>query len=121
MNFTERDCLDKVNPNIIYLDNSATSFPKPEEVYQKMDNFYRHCGANPGRSGHKMSMIANQELEEVRRLLAEFFKAPDSKNIVFAYNATDAINMALNGILEEGDEVITTSLDHNSLARPLYL
>ncbi len=106
---------------MIYLDNSATSFPKPESVYKEMDRFYRNYGANPGRSGHMLSIHANQMMESTRRALADLFNAPVSKNIAFTYNATDSLNIALQGVLLDGDEVITTSLDHNSLSRPLSL
>ncbi len=104
---------------MIYLDNAATSFPKPESVYRKMDEFYRKWGANPGRSGHKMAVTASQAVENVRRQFAGFFHAPGPEYTIFTYNATDASNMALNGMLRPGDEVITTILDHNSISRPL--
>jgi len=106
---------------MIYLDNAATSFPKPERVYNKMDEFYRKYGANPGRSGHKMAMTASQAIENVRIELAGFFHSPDPEHVIFTSNATDALNMAISGLLRPGDEVVTTVLDHNSLSRPLNL
>jgi cysteine desulfurase family protein len=106
---------------MIYLDNAATSFPKPERVYKKMDEFYRKSGANPGRSGHKMAMSAAQAVETVRSELAGFFHAPGSERVIFTSNATEALNMAISGLLLPGDEAVTTVLDHNSLSRPLNL
>lgn len=104
---------------MIYLDNAATSFPKPERVYKKMDEFFRKYGANPGRSGHKMAMTASQAVENVRSKLAGFFHSPGPDHVIFTYNATDALNMALSGLLKPGDDAVTTVLDHNSLSRPL--
>lgn len=104
---------------MIYLDNASTSFPKPESVYRKMDEVYRFRGANPGRAGHRMALQASQTVEEVRAQTAEFFHAADPRQVVFAFNATDALNMAIRGVLEEGDEVITTVLEHNSVSRTL--
>lgn len=104
---------------MIYLDNASTSFPKPESVYRKMDEVYRFRGANPGRAGHRMALQASQTVEEVRRQVADFFHAPDPKQVAFTFNATDALNMAIRGVLEEGDEVITTVLEHNSVSRTL--
>lgn len=104
---------------MIYLDNASTSFPKPESVYRKMDEIYRFRGANPGRAGHRMALQASQTVEEVRRQVAEFFHAPDPRQVAFTFNATDALNMAIRGVLDEGDEVITTVLEHNAVQRTL--
>lgn len=104
---------------MIYLDNASTSFPKPESVYRKMDEIYRFRGANPGRAGHRMALQASQTVEEVRRQVAEFFRAPDPRQVAFTFNATDALNMAIRGVLDEGDEVITTVLEHNAVSRTL--
>lgn len=104
---------------MIYLDNCSTSFPKPETVYRKMDEVYRFRGANPGRAGHRMALQASQTVEDVRNLVADFFRSPDSRTVAFTLNATDAINMALRGVLKKGDRVITTALEHNSVLRPL--
>jgi cysteine desulfurase family protein len=104
---------------VIYLDNAATSFPKPEAVYKKMDEFMRKKGANPGRSGHKMAVAASREIFEVRELIAKFFNINDSSDVVFTLNATDALNLGLKGILEEGNHVISSSMEHNSVTRPL--
>ncbi len=106
---------------LIYLDNGATTFPKPEEVYVKMDQFYRNNGVNPGRSGYDLCLVAGGIVEETRKLLMEFFHGgTDPNRLVFGYNATDALNLALFGLLQEGDHAITTNLEHNSVLRPLY-
>jgi cysteine desulfurase/selenocysteine lyase len=104
---------------MIYLDNAATSWPKPEAVYQTMDAFMREKGANPGRSGHDMAVAAEKVMEETRVLLARLLNAADEKDIVFTLNCTDSLNLALKGLLKPGDHVITSSIGHNSLTRPL--
>jgi cysteine desulfurase family protein len=104
---------------MIYLDNAATSFPKPEEVYRALDQFARSSLANPGRAGHKMALAAEHALDDGRHRLNQFFNGKDPKRFVFTLNCTDALNMAFKGILSEGDHVITTDLEHNSVSRPL--
>jgi len=104
---------------VIYLDNAATSFPKPETVYTAMDRFARESGANPGRGGHHMAVAAESAIASVRRALAEFFGGRDPHRLVFAFNATDALNMAIKGVLRRGDHVVTTDIEHNSVSRPL--
>lgn len=103
----------------VYLDNSATSWPKPEVVYQAVDRFAREIGANPGRSSYESALESGRVLLEARTLLAELFHAPNPSSIVLAFNATDALNMAIKGLLEPGDHVVTTSMEHNSVLRPL--
>jgi cysteine desulfurase family protein len=103
----------------IYLDNAATSFPKPEAVYQALDAFARQSLANPGRAGHKMALAAERALDDCRHLLNQLFHGRDPERFVFTLNATDALNMAFKGVLAEGDHVITTDLEHNSVSRPL--
>ncbi len=103
---------------MIYLDNAATSWPKPETVYRASDEALRR-GGSPGRSGHKLSNAAGRTVEEARIALARLFNAPKPDRIVFTLNATDALNLALKGILKNGDHVITSSMEHNSVARPL--
>ncbi len=105
---------------IIYLDSGATTFPKPEEVYQTMNQFYRAYGVNPGRSGYDMCMMAGNMVEDTRKLLTGFFGGEDPNRLVFGYNATDALNLAIFGMLKAGDHAITTTLEHNSVLRPLY-
>jgi len=105
---------------LIYLDNGATSFPKPEEVYTFMDHFYRNFGVNPGRSGYDMCMEVGEIVEETRKMLTEFFNGTDPNRLCFSYNSTDALNLIIFGLLEKGDHAITTILEHNSVIRPLY-
>jgi cysteine desulfurase family protein len=104
---------------VIYLDNAATSFPKPEAVYQALDRFARQDLANPGRAGHKMALTAERALDDGRHLLNQFFHGEAPERFVFTLNCTDALNMAFKGVLAEGDHVITTDLEHNSVSRPL--
>src|SRR5215216_5910090 len=103
----------------IYLDNAATSFPKPEAVYQAMDRFARSSLANPGRAGHKMALAAEHALDDGRHRLNRFFNGRSPDRWVFTLNCTDALNMAFKGVLQPGDHVITTNLEHNSVSRPL--
>src|SRR6266446_3879370 len=104
---------------MIYLDNAATSFPKPEAVYQALDAFARTNLANPGRAGHKMALAAEHALDDCRHLLNQLFHGEGPERFVFTLNATDALNMAFKGVLTEGDHVITSDLEHNSVSRPL--
>lgn len=104
---------------MVYLDNAATTFPKPACMVREMNkciSFY--CG-NPGRSGHDMSMKTGEKVYEARREVAELFGIKDSSHIIFTYNATDSLNMAIKGVLRQGDHVITTAMEHNSVLRPL--
>lgn len=102
----------------IYLDNAATSYPKPEEVFVAVDKALR-MGASPGRGGYQKALSAERLVFETRELLAELFNAADSERIIFTANATTAINQALFGLLEAGDRVVTTSIEHNAVTRPL--
>lgn len=103
---------------MIYLDNAATSFPKPEGVYLAMDRFARTTLANPGRAGHKMALAAEHTLDDARHRLNQFFNGGDPDRFVFTLNGTDALNMAFKGLLNSGDHVITSDLEHNSVSRP---
>ncbi len=103
----------------IYLDNAATSWPKPETVYQAVDHFMRQVGATPGRGGHRREEEALRIADEARQALARLFNAPDPQGVVFTMNATQAINMALKGLLRPGDHVLTSSIEHNAVWRPL--
>jgi cysteine desulfurase family protein len=105
---------------MIFLDNAATSFPKPEPVYKFMDEFYRRSGVNPGRSGYDMCMEAGELLDNTRKLLCSFFNGTDPNRLCFGYNSTDALNLAIFGMLDRGDHAVTTTLEHNSVLRPLY-
>jgi cysteine desulfurase family protein len=102
----------------IYLDNAATSYPKPVKVYEALANSLQVAGANPGRAGHKMARLAQQIIEDARFKLGKLINAP-FQQIIFTFNATDALNMAVKGVLDPGDHVITSRLEHNSLLRPL--
>ena len=103
-----------------YFDNAATSWPKPEVVYTTMDQFFRNFGVNPGRAGHELAVEAEKMIEETRRLLAAFFDyGGNPHRVVFTQNATDSLNIALFGVLNSGDHVVTTRLEHNSVLRPL--
>src|SRR5262245_61575162 len=104
---------------MIYLDNAATSFPKPEPVYRAMDQFARTSLANPGRGGHKMALAAEQALDDCRHRLNQFFHGAAPERFVFTLNCTDALNMAMKGVLRQGDHVVTSDLEHNSVSRPL--
>lgn len=104
---------------MIYLDNAATSYPKPREVWEALEKHWTYCGGNPGRSGHRLSIAAGRVVLDAREELAELFHAERTEQIVFTLNATDAINVALKGVLNPGDHVITTSMEHNSVIRPL--
>jgi cysteine desulfurase family protein len=104
---------------MIYLDNAATSFPKPEAVYRALDQFARQSLANPGRAGHKMALAAERALDDVRHLLNVLLHGEAPERFVFTLNCTDALNMAFKGILQESDHVVTTDLEHNSVSRPL--
>ena len=105
---------------LIFLDNGATSFPKPEEVYTYMDHFYRNFGVNPGRSGYDLCMEAGLVVEDTRKLLTEFFNGTDPNRLCFGYNSTDALNLAISGLLKPGDHAVSTTVEHNSVLRPLY-
>jgi cysteine desulfurase / selenocysteine lyase len=105
---------------MIYLDNSATTFPKPESVYQFMCDFYRSHGVSPGRSGFDAAIETEEMVFSTRRLMTEFFNGDDPNRLTFSYNASDSLNMIIQGLVEEGDHVITTFLEHNSVLRPLH-
>ncbi len=104
---------------MIYLDNAATSFPKPESVYTGMDKCLRTYCANPGRGSHSMSIRSALAVNGVRERIAGLLNAGDYLNICFTKNATEALNIAITGCLKPGDHVITTCMEHNSVLRPL--
>ena len=103
----------------IYLDNAATSWPKPESVYQAVDRYQREVGAAAGRGGYDHGQQASQIIARTRTLLQKFFHAPLGSDFVFTFNGTDALNLCLLGTLDHGDHVITTAIEHNSILRPL--
>lgn len=103
----------------IYLDNAATSWPKPPEVAAAMLDFLANCGGSPGRAGHRKAMDSTRLVFEARLNLAALFNAPSPERVVFTRNATEAINMILFGCLDPGDHVIVSSMEHNATMRPL--
>ncbi len=104
---------------MIYLDNGATTFPKPKVVTDKIMECYLGYAGNPGRSGHKLAMKMDLEIYETREKICKLINGTEVLNVIFTFNATDSLNLAIKGILEEGDHVITTSMEHNSVLRPL--
>ncbi len=106
--------------NLIYLDNGATSYPKPDDVYTFMDSFYRRFGVNPGRSGYDLCMETGALVDATRKMLAGFLNGSDPNRLCFSYNSTDALNLIIFGMLKQGDHAITTTIEHNSVLRPLY-
>ncbi len=106
--------------NMIYFDNAASSHPKPANVYINTFDYVVNNGANSGRSGHTLAMQAAEKVYEAREILCDFFNAKAPENVVFTMNATYAINTIVQGLLKEGDHVVTTNMEHNSVLRPLY-
>ncbi|MBW2095426.1 MAG: aminotransferase class V-fold PLP-dependent enzyme [Deltaproteobacteria bacterium] len=103
----------------IYLDHAATSFPKPEKVKQAVLDHFERYSASPGRSGHSMSLAASRSLFDARETIAAFFHVDDSRKVIFTRNVTESLNLAIYGMVREGDHVVTTSMEHNSVMRPL--
>ena len=110
--------MDKPKP-VIYFDNAATSWPKPPCMGEAMLYFLNEAGANPGRSGHHMAVESARIVYEARERVAELFNASDPLHVVFGANITEMLNLALRGYLRPGDHVITSSMEHNSVMRPL--
>jgi cysteine desulfurase family protein len=104
----------------IYLDNSATTFPKPDAVYDFMYNFYKKHGVSPGRSGFDAAIATEEVVHDTRKMLTALFNGDDPNRLTFSYNASDSLNMVLQGLVNPGDHVITTMLEHNSVLRPLH-
>jgi cysteine desulfurase family protein len=104
---------------MIYFDNAATSWPKPPGVVEAMVHFMEKIGANPGRSAHRLAVESGRIVYSTREAVAELFNAPDPLRVVFGHNVTEALNLALRGLLRPGDHVITSSMEHNSVMRPL--
>jgi selenocysteine lyase/cysteine desulfurase len=104
---------------MIYFDNAATSWPKPPGVAEEMVRFLQDVGANPGRSGHSRSVEAARVVYAAREAIAELFNIADPLRVVLGANATEGLNLALSGLLRKGDHVITSSMEHNSVMRPL--
>jgi cysteine desulfurase family protein len=104
---------------VIYLDNASTTFPKPEKVYTEMNKCLREYCANPGRGGHMISRTAGQAVLKTREIISKFFNYTNPIQLCFTKNATEALNFAIKGVLRPGDHVITTTMEHNSIIRPL--
>ena len=104
---------------MIYLDNAATTFPKPQQVTNAVSYALKNYGANPGRSGHSMSIAGAEEIYHCRSDAADLFHAPGPECVVFTLNCTHATNMVLKGLLKPGDHVVTSCLEHNAVMRPL--
>lgn len=104
---------------MIYLDNAATSWPKPDAVPSAVVKSMRESGGNPGRSGHLMSLNASRDIQLAREAVSAVFGIRDAKRIAFALNTTWALNMALKGVLRPGMHVVAGSMEHNSVMRPL--
>jgi len=104
----------------IYLDNAATTWPKPEEVYRAVDTAMREHGANPGRGSYRMSIGAQRIVDETRQEVCRLFNAPNPERVIFTLNCTDALNIVLKGLIKSGDRVVTGPYEHNSVTRPLY-
>ncbi len=111
--------LPKDIENIIYLDNAATVFPKPPEVFDEMIDIYKRFGVNPGRSGYDLCLVGGDIIQTTREELTRFFGGTTPDRLCFAYNASDALNILIQGLVDQGDHVITTVLEHNSVIRPL--
>jgi cysteine desulfurase family protein len=105
----------------LFLDNAATSFPKPESVYRAMDAAMREVGVAPGRGGYRQSLAAARIVFETRSALARFFGVSDSSRLIFTHSATESLNIAVNGLLHPGDHVVSSTVEHNALLRPLHL
>jgi cysteine desulfurase family protein len=113
--------------DIIYLDNAATTFPKPSEVHDKAKEFYATCGVNPGRTGCELALNAERKIIATRRGLSDFFNpslaaqgiTKDYQRLVFTMNASMALNLVINGTVQAGDHIITSALEHNSVIRPV--
>ena len=103
----------------IYLDNAATTFPKPPQVLAAVNDCISNYCANPGRSGHKLALRCGREVYNTREMIAGFFNIEEPLRVIFTSNATEALNLALKGSLCAGDHVVTTTMEHNSVLRPL--
>ncbi len=105
---------------MIYFDNAATSYPKPESVVKAVSDSFKYYCANPGRSGHDLSVKASEIVYKTRVLLNEFFNGYGDENVTFTLNCTDSLNKAIKGVVKKGDHIIISSLEHNSVLRPVH-
>ena len=104
---------------MIYFDNSATGGKKPDSVYQSVFNAIKYLSVNAGRSAHRQAIVAEEYLYKTRKLLAEFFGADKYERVIFTKNCTEALNLAIFGLVQRGSNVVTTCFEHNSVLRPL--
>lgn len=105
---------------MIYFDNAATSFPKPECVISATARALRENSANPGRSGHKLSVDTAEKIYSARQAVAKFFSCSDAENVIFTQNCTHSLNAVIKGFLKKGDHVLTSNLEHNAVMRPIF-
>src|SRR5207248_1283942 len=110
----------RMSSDLIYMDNAATTYPKPDVVHQFMTSFFRDHGFSPGRSGYDAGLETEQLVWETRVMLTSFFGGDDPKRLTFSLNASDALNTIIFGTTKPGDHVVTTTLEHNSVLRPLH-
>jgi cysteine desulfurase family protein len=115
-----KDGYKQMTDRVIYLDNAATTFPKPRSVLEGMFAAYARMGVSPGRGGYDLAVEADALVNKIRGKLARFFGAQDPDRVVFAGNATDALNLVLQGCVKPGDHIVSTRLEHNSVLRPLH-
>jgi cysteine desulfurase family protein len=104
----------------IYLDNAATTFPKPREVLEEMVEAYSNLGVSPGRGSYDLSMEAEERVTDIRHQICQFFGGSDPERVIFSYNATEALNTLIQGLIKPGCHVISSRLEHNSVLRPLH-
>ncbi|MBQ8304407.1 MAG: aminotransferase class V-fold PLP-dependent enzyme [Clostridia bacterium] len=105
---------------MIYFDNAATSFPKPECVISATAHALRENSANPGRSGHKLSVDTAEKIYSARQAVAKFFSCSDAEKVIFTQNCTHSLNAVIKGFLKKGDHVLTSNLEHNAVMRPIF-
>lgn len=105
---------------MIYLDNSATSYPKPPSVYRAVNSALRGLSFNPGRGGYKSSVITSKKVYEARGIVKDFFNVPEEEGVIFTCGCTDSLNMAIKGVLNHGDHAVISSMEHNAVFRPIH-
>ncbi len=105
---------------IIYMDNAATTFPKPRDVLDRMIDLYAARGVSPGRGGYDLALEADELVSSARKRLCNFFGGDDPDRVIFASNATDALNLVIQGAIKPGGHVVSSQLEHNSVLRPLH-
>ena len=103
----------------VYLDNSSTTFPKPKQVIDGMYNYMLNVGGNAGRGNYTNTLQSNRFLYEAREIVSDFFGFSSPSNVIFTNNVTTSLNMLIKGLIKQGDHVITSSMEHNSVLRPL--